>query len=237
MALDYSTLSDEELNALANNDYSKLSDNTLAALAAGPEPKVNTYIGPATAISAVRPVAETYSERAPVLQHLKDAYNVAKNVLTKVGPEGKAEILAHPIATAKAFIQGMPGYQYIQNPMKIPPAALGTVGEAAGGILTAPENLITLPYGMSAYEQQKIKSDPNNPNYQYNPFAQAYRGEFTTQGKAAASNRREAIANMPYGNVTPEEQRMLDEDRMMRSAIRKKAFEKVMGPVAPTNLQ
>lgn len=40
MELDYSTLSDEELEAIANDDYSKLSDNTLAAIAGeGAAPK------------------------------------------------------------------------------------------------------------------------------------------------------------------------------------------------------
>ena len=39
MAIDYSKLSDEELEAIANNDYSKLSDATLAMLS-GEAPKV-----------------------------------------------------------------------------------------------------------------------------------------------------------------------------------------------------
>lgn len=37
MAVDYSTLSDEELKAIANNDYSKLSDATLRAIANEPK--------------------------------------------------------------------------------------------------------------------------------------------------------------------------------------------------------
>jgi hypothetical protein len=37
MALDYSKLSDAELEAIANNDYSKLSDDTLNAIAAEPQ--------------------------------------------------------------------------------------------------------------------------------------------------------------------------------------------------------
>jgi hypothetical protein len=39
MNLDYSTLSDEELEAIANNDYSKLSDATLQAIAQQPPAK------------------------------------------------------------------------------------------------------------------------------------------------------------------------------------------------------
>jgi hypothetical protein len=40
---------------------------------------------------------------------------------------------------------------------------------------------------------------------------------------------------MPYGNVSPEERAMLNADAVMRTNIRKKAYEKVMGPVAPSN--
>jgi len=39
MALDYSTLSDAELEAIANNDYSKLSEQTLNAIASENEPR------------------------------------------------------------------------------------------------------------------------------------------------------------------------------------------------------
>lgn len=39
MALDYTKLSEEELQAIANNDYSKLSESTLSAIAAEPEEK------------------------------------------------------------------------------------------------------------------------------------------------------------------------------------------------------
>jgi hypothetical protein len=42
MAIDYSKLSDEELNAIANNDYSKLSDNTLHSIAGTTPPKSAT---------------------------------------------------------------------------------------------------------------------------------------------------------------------------------------------------
>jgi hypothetical protein len=45
MALDYSKLTDAELEAIANNDYSKLSDSTLTAIAAEPEPKKEVSAG------------------------------------------------------------------------------------------------------------------------------------------------------------------------------------------------
>lgn len=106
-------------------------------------------------------------------------------------------------------------------------------GRGAMGALTAPENLLTLPYNMAAYEQAKIRQNPNAPGLEYNPYAQVQRGEASTQGRAGAANQMRAVANMPYGNVTPQERAILDEDFRMKSAVRKKAFEKVMGPVAP----
>jgi hypothetical protein len=48
MALDYSKLSDEELQAIANNDYSKLSDATLNAIASEPETKQKKFKEPRT---------------------------------------------------------------------------------------------------------------------------------------------------------------------------------------------
>jgi hypothetical protein len=112
----------------------------------------------------------------------------------------------------------------------------GAAKNIAGGVvqgLTAPENLFTAPYNMAAYEQAKIRENPNAPGLQYNPYAQTVRGETARQSRAGEANRMQALTNMPYGNVTPQERQMLDEDAKMKSAIRKKAFEKVMGPVAP----
>ena len=97
----------------------------------------------------------------------------------------------------------------------------------------APENLMTLPYNMAAYEQEKIRANPNAPGLEYNPYAQTVRGQAATQGQAGAANQMRAVVNQPYGNVSAQERAILDEDRMMKQAIRKRAFEKVMGPVVP----
>jgi hypothetical protein len=109
-----------------------------------------------------------------------------------------------------------------------------------GALLTgamAPESALMMPYQMAAYEQEKIRANPNAPEYATNPYAQAYRGEYATQGQAGAANRRQAIANMPYGNVNPQERAILDQDRIMRDSIRKKAYDRVTGPVAPGPIQ
>lgn len=101
--------------------------------------------------------------------------------------------------------------------------------KAVGAGLIAPENLMTLPYNMAAYEQNKIRANPNAPGLQNNPYAQAYRGEFPTQGAAAAANRRQAIAGQQYGGLSADEQQMLKQDRELSYAMRLKAAKKVLG--------
>ena len=115
-----------------------------------------------------------------------------------------------------------------------------TVGQAMTGLpkalaagAMAPENLFTLPYNMAAYEQAKIRANPNAPGLEFNPYAQTVRGEAATQNRAGAANQMRTVANQPFGNVNAQERAVLEEDRRMRENIRKKAYQKVMGPVAP----
>jgi hypothetical protein len=65
-----------------------------------------------------------------------------------------------------------------------------------------------------------------------NPYAQMTRGEYATQGQAGAANRRSAVAGQQYGGLTPEQQRILEQDQIDQ-AIRRKAAQKVLGPIAP----
>lgn len=198
------------------------------------------------ALKAVAPTAN-FVERLPgnIVKEAESLYRLAK----QVGPEGAKtlgrQFLETPVRTgadiAKAYVQG---HATLGN--LVAPVAGQTLGQTAGSIgrgalgamgssVVAPENAVLLPYNMAAYEQEKIRQNPNAKGLEYNPYAQTVRGEASTQGRAGAANQMRATANMPYGNVTPEEKAMLDEDMKMRSAIRKKAFEKVMGPVAPGN--
>jgi len=206
-----------------------ISDPELLKQLGQPEQPLQAPVNPAdyamgqAAISGARPALEAgYS----LTGGMRDLYNVGKN-LTNVSPAGMAEMASSPLQTAKAYLSGHP---FIQG-------GVGGVARGVGGALTAPltapENLFTLPYSMSAYEQEKIRQNPNGPQYANNPYAQTVRGEASTQNKAGQANQMKAVANMPYGNVSPEEKRILDEDAAMRSNIRKKAYEKVMGPVAP----
>jgi len=123
------------------------------------------------------------------------------------------------------------GPQFPQ-PTRIQPAGpLSMPTMAAQGMLAA-------PYLGAAYEQARIRSNPNAPEYKDNPYAMMTRGEAATQGQAGAMNTRNALANqMPYAQgrfgLTPEQQNMLEQDRI-NQAIRRKAAEKVLGPIAPS---
>jgi hypothetical protein len=67
------------------------------------------------------------------------------------------------------------------------------VGGAVARGLMAPESLMALPYEMAGYEAEKIRANPNAPQYATNPYAQMTRGEYATQGQAGAANRRASI--------------------------------------------
>ena len=120
--------------------------------------------------------------------------------------------------------------QALNTPLKAMPGALM---RGVGTAVAAPESAFLMPYNMAAYEQEKIRANPSAPGLQYNPYAQTVRGEAATQGQAGAANQMRAVANMPFGNVNPQERAILEEDARMRQNIRKKAYEKVMGPVVP----
>ena len=96
-----------------------------------------------------------------------------------------------------------------------------------GSALTAPESLLSLPYAAAAYEQGKIRENPNAPEYANNPYAQQYRGEAPTQGAAGAMNQRRAVVGQQYGGLSAEDQARLEDDqakRMIRYAALKKAL-------------
>lgn len=161
----------------------------------------------------------------------RDVGKVGSILYNTVTPNTVGEVLSRPLYYAgegvKAFFGGLPGSNMTMK-QAVPALGRGLVSAAV-----APESLLTLPYNMAAYEQEKIRANPNAQGLQYNPYAQTVRGEAATQGQAGAANQMRTVANMPYGNVNPQERNILEQDRMMRENIRKKAYERVMGPVAP----
>jgi hypothetical protein len=109
-------------------------------------------------------------------------------------------------------------------------AGAGRVGGAVVRGLMAPESAFLMPYQMAAYEQEKIRQNPNAPGLENNPYAQTVRGEYATQGQAGAANARRAVINAPYGNVTAEERKILDEERKrkMQMVIQMEAAKRVL---------
>jgi hypothetical protein len=187
-----------------------------------------------------------------------DVANIAKNLYGVTGA-GFKEIIEHPYSTAKAYAMGSPTLgpvynalsgmanqsprglvnqigQYGQQAIANAPAAvkqgMSTLGRGLAAGVMAPENVMLAPYTMAGYEMEKIRQNPTAPEYATNPYAQVVRQEAPTMGAAGAQNRRGAIASQQYGGLTPNEQRILEQDRI-NQAIRRKAAEKVLGPVIP----
>ena len=152
--------------------------------------------------------------------------DIGRNMMNWTGESWK-QVIGHPISTAKAYMQHHPVMGQGVGGMATNLA--GGLGRVAGGMLTAPENLFTAPYTMAAYEQDKIRQNPNAPGLENRPFAQALRGEFPTQGAAAAANRRQAIRSQTYGGLSPDQQQMLKADQELSYAMRLKAARKVLG--------
>jgi hypothetical protein len=174
----------------------------------------------------------------------RDVVNVAKNAASWT-PNALMEVVSHPISSAKAYVGGHP---LANTPIKQIAGGIGknVAGAVAQGLL-GPETMFAAPYQMAAYEMDRIRQDPTRPltntnpftgnqvvqdTLEFNPFAQMTRGQAATQGQAGAQNRRGAIAGQQYGGLTANEQRMLEQDRIDQ-AIRRKAAEKVLGPVIP----
>ena len=170
-------------------------------------------------------------------------YQTAARTVADVG----SMMAGHPpyasmIKMGTEAASGMPLKQIASNAIDTLKGGAGSLATGArnvGGALLrgamAPESALMMPYQMAAYEQEKIRQNPNAPGLQYNPYAQTYRGEYATQGQAAAANARRAVVNAPYGNVTPEQRAMLEQDRQekMRRMIQMEAARRVAGPVAP----
>ena len=131
MALDYSKLSDDELDAIANNDYSRLSDATLDTIANAPAPE-----------SAPTSAAGTNDLAASAVQ-------TGMSAGMSMGPTGLKELGQAGLAAAKPLAQATvagPIAAYAANPARA--LAVDAVSAVATG---------GLPLG-SAY--QSIKSFP-----------------------------------------------------------------------------
>lgn len=215
-------------------------------------------IGPyesTTAGKAIGTTAKGVSTVAALpVRAVQDVANIAKNLYGVTGA-GFKEIIEHPYLTAKAYAQGSPTLgpvynalsgmanqsprglvnqagQYAKDMVGRIPSGMSTIGRGLVAGAMAPENVMMAPYTMAGYEMEKIRQNPSSPEYATNPYGQVVRGEAPTMGAAGAMNRRGAIAGQQYGGLTAEQQQMLEQDRI-NQAIRRKAAERVLGPVMP----
>lgn len=205
-----------------------LSQQTGGSVPTATEPSLSEPIAAQAGMAAVRPALGV------VASQVGDAVKLAQ-IAGQVTPRIAGQFMSTPIQSVKdiasAYVAGHPmAGRALDVPLKAMP------GMAARGLATAamaPESAFLMPYNMAAYEQAKIRANPTAPGLEFNPYAQTVRGQAATQGQAGAANQMRTVANMPYGNVNAQERAILEQDRAMRENIRKKAYQKVMGPVAP----
>lgn len=191
-------------------------------------------------VAAQAPVVAAGAARelmgGPATANAREMLTVAKNA-TSWTPNAIMEVVSHPVETAKAFVAGHP---WANTPVK---NLAGTIGRNVGGALVqgavAPESAFMLPYQMAAYEQEKIRQNPNAPGLERNPYAMSVRSQGgpapMTQGQAGAMNQRAAVANMPYGNVTAQERAILDADRVRREQVQAQARATLQQPPSSQN--
>lgn len=241
MALDYSKLSDEELEAIANEDYSKLSDRTLQTIASEPGPEATgdqalMAQGAATMAGPAARSLPTIGQAAMIpVRGVQDVANIARNVSGVPFGTIYEEMIKHPLRTGKAWAQGHPtigpmleaGSEILRN-QSVQSAAgqvprqisrgMGALGRAAMGAVMAPESMMALPYTATAYQMEKIRENP--AAYPNVPYAQVMRGEQPTIGAAGAANRQQAIYQTPsgYQPTAQEAENILasGDERMMR---------------------
>jgi len=215
-------------------------DEAARSLGTNPEPQATPNLAPQAAgvarqLGAIAPEAMNVARQGvqavanmPYQQAVRGAVDVASMM---AGHPPYASMFKAATDTAT----GTPIKEVIGNTVNAVRQGAGMLGAGARGLgsalLTgamAPESVLMMPYQMAAYEQDKIRQNPNAPGLEYNPYAQVQRGEYATQGQAGAANTRNAIRNMPYGNVTPQERALLDKERL-NMQMRVQAAKRVLG--------
>jgi hypothetical protein len=175
-----------------------------------------------------------------VRQGVQTLANMPAQQAARVAIDTASVMAGHPpyasiLRTATDTAAGVPFKEVVGNATNMVRQGAGAIGGAArglgGALLTgalAPESAFLMPYQMAAYEQEKIRQNPNAPGLEYNPYAQVQRGEYATQRQAGAANQRMAVANQRYGGLTPQEQAILDKDRL-NMQMRVQAAKRVLG--------
>lgn len=176
------------------------------------------------AISQGAGAVKQFVQSRPAMQTAADIAGIATHGV----PWGS---LAKEAVTANASTIGDVATN-VANMARSGAGALGAGARGLGSALVtgavAPESAFLMPYQMAAYEQDKIRANPNAPGLESNPYAQVQRGEYATTRAAGAANQRSAVRNMPYGNVTAKERDMLEKDRL-NMQMRVQAARRVLG--------
>ena len=127
MALDYSKLTDDELEAIANDDYSKLSDRTLRMISREPAAKKPVSEPGSIAGMAAPAVTAVGMQPTGMGQLAQDVFAVTKPFAQSVG-QGISSVggvyRAHPIAAPLADVIGL-------GTVGIPPVATAQAGMGA----------------------------------------------------------------------------------------------------------
>jgi hypothetical protein len=175
-----------------------------------------------------------------VRQGIQAAGNIPIQQAVRGAIDVGAMMAGHPpyanlIKMATDTTTGTPVREVVGNAANMVRQGAGALGGAARGLgsalLTgamAPESALMMPYQMAAYEQEKIRANPNAPGLEYNPYAQVQRGEYATQRSAGAANQRSAVAGQRYGGLTQQEQAILEKDRL-NMMMRVQAAKRVLG--------
>lgn len=143
----------------------------------------------------VNPATTTAADTAQILA-TQDVEKAAADIAARQTAQKTAQIAATQgpaAAEGSNFIQSLT-QKFAPLAQKVAP-----VLQSAGQVLnqSTPAQMFALPYQMSAYEQAKIRANPDAPEYKDNPYAMMIRGEAKTQGQAGAINRRRALSQLP----------------------------------------
>ena len=223
MALDYNKLSDEELEAIANNEYDKLSDATLQAIASDggsvgtAAPKAPPY----------QPTALDYAGAVP-----KTAMDLAMQYPKTTGVAADLALAALPKSLESAPVLGK-AIQAAKYPYRLGQAGLEALQRIGQGPV-APGAVPTPPTGpspiLNAQGQPFVNTPPaaqqpptaNNFIQRMSQLAQRYAPTARTVGAvavpSAVAGAGAALSNQAANQVqamTPEQRRQLYSSSMM----------------------
>lgn len=205
-----------------------------------PDQSVDPNIAP-QAVSAAKQITAMAPEAMNMVrQGVQAVGNMPVQQVARGVMDAGAMMAGHPpyasmIKAATDTVTGTPIKDVIGNATNMVRHGAGAIGASARGLggalargVAAPESAFLMPYQMAAYEQEKIRANPNAPGLESNPYAQVQRGEYATQRQAGAANQRSAVANQRYGGLTAQEQAILDKDRL-NMQMRVQAAKRVLG--------